>query len=341
MQPSSAAWGNLAVVARIIRSSVAGVGSDLAHDMATAGCCCAPLQQTMITLEAVGRHRPEGLTGTVGGYGMTEEKRKGSMRARNAAVALAIGLVMVTGLWTASALAATGSQNAATESATLEQNETMPNFFAGGVVQSEYEQGFFVGSPAPSNIPSGQGPTLLGVAPTLFPGLPTDINPFYVLVPAWGCAGSGGGIACGLVNALEPSYNATFALSGQETCLPATIQTCWDHPSTIGVPNSLLGGSSGFTMVPLPGHDHLIASLENHLDVWWNIMVVLVFNQNAWPSQDAAHGITSVANLTAQPVVSGGFVTESLVQAELNGDVFGPVVTNTFLNFANLPPHSK
>lgn len=272
---------------------------------------------------------------------MSNESRTGPLRGHGVTVALVVGLVLAIGLWTATSLTAGLSMNAATESATLEQNETMPNFFAGGVVQSEYEQGFFVGSPAPSNIASGQGPTLLGVAPTVFPGLPTDVNPFYVLVPAWGCAGSGGGIACGLVGALAPAYNSTFALSGQETCLPATIQTCWDHPSTIGVPNSLLGGGSGFTMVPLPGHDHLIASLEHHLDVWWNIMVVLVFNQSAWPSQDAAHGITTVANLTAQPVVSGGFVTESLVQAELDGDVFGPVVTNTFLNFANLAANTN
>ena len=249
------------------------------------------------------------------------------------------GLALV-GLPTVLALASHGTNDGATdESHAQEQNETMPNFFHGGVVQSEYEQGFFVGSPAPSQFPSGQGPTLLGVAPTVFPSraAPTDINPFYVLVPSWGCAGSGGGISCGLVKALGPAYNASFAAN--ETCLPATIQTCWDHPSTIGVPNSLLGGGSGYTIVPLPGHDHLIASLENNLDVWWNIMVVLVFNEKAWPAGDASHGITSVTNLTAAPTTSGHgkFVSESLMQAELNGDVFGPVVTNCFLNFANLP----
>jgi hypothetical protein len=266
-----------------------------------------------------------------------ERLNRAAKNGRKAAVVLGVATVLVLGFWTAFALAGTGAKNSATESASQEQNETMPNFFAGSFIQSEYEQGFFVGSPAPSNIPSGQGPTLLGVAPTVFPALPTDVNPFYVLVPSWGCAGSGGGISCGLVNALAPAYNTTFALSGQETCLPASIQTCWDHPSTIGVPNSLLGGGSGFTMVPLPGHDHLIANLEHFQDVWWTIMVVLVLNQSAWPSQSASHGITSVDNLTAQPVVSGGFVTESLTQAELDGDVFGPVVTNTFLNFANLP----
>jgi hypothetical protein len=258
-------------------------------------------------------------------------------RGRGVALSIVISTVLVLGFFALLASASTTASNSSTESAAQEQNETMPNFISGHVVQSEYEQGFFVGSPAPSNIPSGQGPTLLTVAPTVFPGVAGDINLFFVLVPAWGCASSGGGISCGLVNALAPAYDPTFALSGQETCLPATIQTCWDHPSTIGVPNSLLGtGTSGFTSVPLPGHDHLIASLENNQDVWWDIMVVLVFNQAAWPSQSASHGITSVDNLTASPVTSGGFVTESLTQAELDGDVFGPVVTNTFLNFANL-----
>lgn len=268
----------------------------------------------------------------------SKTQRTTKILVTGAVVVLAAALVL--GFGNYSALAGQGM--AKDESPSLEQNETMPNFFHGGFVQSEYEQGFFVGSPSPSPIASGQGPTLLAVAPTVFPSPASangDVNPFYVLVPAWGCA-PGTPLSCGLVGALAPAYNVSFALSGQETCLPATIQTCWDHPSTIGVPNSLLGGGSGFTMVPLPGHDHLIASLENFQDVWWNIMVVLVFNQAAWPSQDAAHGITSVDNLTANPVTSGGFVTESLTQAELDGDVFGPVVTNTFLNFANLPSHA-
>ena len=252
-----------------------------------------------------------------------------------ASALLSVGFIAVV---TPAVPAGGNSKSAITESTSLEQNETMPNFIAGGVVQSEYEQGFFVGSPAPSQFPSGQGTPLLGVAPTVFPGQPNDVNPFYVLVPAWGCAGSGGGIACGLVNALTPAYDASFAAN--ETCLPATIQTCWDHPSVIGVPNSLLGGTTGFTVVPLPGHDHLIASLEHFEDVWWNIMVVLVFNQAAWPAADASHGITSVGNLTSAPTTSGGFVTESLTQAVADGDVLTPVVTNTFLNFANLPGNS-
>ena len=264
----------------------------------------------------------------------TQERTKG--RGRLTTISLVVAAVLTMGAVTSIAMAGPGPGPNAQESSSLEQNETMPNFYNGHVIQSEYEQGFFVGSPAPTAFPSGQGPTLLGVAPTVFPGSPTDVNPFYVLVPAWGCAGSGGGIACGLVGALGPAYNASFAAN--ETCLPATIQTCWDHPSTIGVPNSLLGGGSGFTMVPLPGHDHLIASLEHFQDVWWTIFVVLVFNQAAWPDQAGAHGITSVANLTAAPTTSAGFVSESLTQAEGDGDVFGPVITNTFLNFANLAP---
>ena len=263
-----------------------------------------------------------------------KEKNRISKNGRYAAAAIAVSAILVIGF--GAMLANAHFFSPTTESPSLEQNETMPNFIHGHVIQSEYEQGFFVGSPSPSHFPSGQGPPLLGVAPTVFPGIPGDINFFAVLVPAWGCAHSGGGISCGLVKALAPAYDPNFA--AKETCLPATIQTCWDHPSMIGVPNSLLGGTTGFTMVPLPGHDHLIQSLEGFLDVWWDINVVLVFNQAAWPTASASHGITSVDNLTAQPVMSDGFVTESLIQAELDGDVFGPVVTNTFLNFANLQP---
>ena len=267
---------------------------------------------------------------------------KENLSSKPVLVTVIVSAMLLAGFGTVLAGGSVNANNSATESPSMEQNETMPNFYAGHVIQSEYEQGFFVGSPAPSKYPSGQGPSLLGVAPTVFPGLPNDTNPFFVLVPAWGCAGSGGGLACGLVSALAPAYDPSFAAN--ETCLPATIQTCWDHPSTIGVPNALLGGGSGFTMVPLPGHDHLIASLEHFQDVWWNITVVLVFNQAAWPDQAGMHGITSVANLTAAPVSAGGFVTESLVQAKMDGDVLNPgpgalgIDTNTFLNFANLPP---
>jgi hypothetical protein len=210
------------------------------------------------------------------------------------------------------------------ESRALQQNETMLNFYRGHVVKSEYEQGYFVGSYP--NFPE------LGVNPTIYPAPVYQIDTLYVLVPAWGCANDGGGLSCGLVNALAPAYNASFA--SQEQCAPATVEVCFDHPATIGVPNTLLGGGSGFTFVPLPGHDHLVASLDGHLNIWWQVLVVLVFNQNAWPGQMGPTGITSVQNMTAHPVVnSNGAVTESLTQALLDGDAYGPVVTNVFLDF--------
>ena len=261
-----------------------------------------------------------------------------SNRGLVVAFALFAAAFFVVGVMGAQALVDSNAVIAAAETASLENNETMPNFFAGTVVQSEYEQGFFVGTPVspPGGFPSGQAPPQLGVAPTVFPQDPTDIPNFYVLVPAWGCDDLGGGFSCGFVKALTPAYAVSFA--PQEICPPATIQTCWDHPSTIGVPNALLGGTTGFTTFPLPGHDHLIETLASFHDVWWKIIVVPVFNEQAWPNLAGTHGITSSHNLTANPVHSGGFVTESLDQAELDGDVFGEVVTNTFLNFANLHP---
>jgi hypothetical protein len=96
-------------------------------------------------------------------------------------------------------------------------------------------------------------------------------------------------------------------------CAPATMATCWDHPSTIIVP--------GLGNVPLPGHDHLIGTAAGFNDAWWNLKIVLVLNQSYWPNLNGvgANAITSIAALdTAQ-------------NASAASAVLG---TNDFLNFA-------
>jgi len=189
------------------------------------------------------------------------------------------------------------------ESASLEQNETMPNFVNGIIFGSEYEQNYFVGSNTTME------PTV-GTPATIFP---TDnlasIGEFYVMVPWWGPASA----------PYAPAYN----LSTPTQCVPATVMTCFDHPATVDVP--------GLGIVPTPGHDHMLDGVHGFKDIWWKVTIVLVLHQSAWPGVTGFQGITSEHNLT-----NPAPFTESLDQAELNGDAV-ETTSNFFLDFAVLP----
>jgi hypothetical protein len=185
------------------------------------------------------------------------------------ALAVAAVVAVVFGPTLAGASIASGGP--APESNALEQNETMPTFYDGHVVGTEYEQGFFLGTTG--------GTPRLGVSPTIVPTTnPKAIDEMYVIVPDFGPAS----------NPLAPAFHpAAFGISVQ--CLPATQQVCFDHPANISVP--------GKGVIPLPAHDHVIPSQDNFQDIWWPVIVVFVTDRAAWPSADGSSGINSVAAL--------------------------------------------
>jgi hypothetical protein len=188
----------------------------------------------------------------------------------------------------------------------LQSLEMMPSFLGGQVVQTVYEQGYYVGTHAAYNASFGSeplfGPAAVGVHATTWPTTRANIHPFYVLVPWWGPSGT----------PYAPAYNPA-AYGIQLDCAPASVQVCWDHPATIIVP--------GLGTVPLPGHDHLIGTAAGHKDTWWNVVVVLVTNASAWPQISAfsESGIVSVA---------------ALQTAQSMGEASSDLPTNVFLNFA-------
>jgi hypothetical protein len=189
------------------------------------------------------------------------------------------------------------------ESSALEQNETMPNYVNGQIYGSEYEQNYFVGSNTTMQ------PTV-GTPANVFPtNNLASIGEFYVLIPWWGPSAT----------PYAPAYN----LSTATQCVPATVQTCFDHPGTVDVP--------GLGVVPTPGHDHLLDGLHAFKDIWWKVTIVLVFHQSAWPGVTGSQGITSDHNVTDPAPF-----TESLDQAEHNGDA-AETTSNFFLDFAVLP----
>jgi hypothetical protein len=197
-------------------------------------------------------------------------------------------------------------------SADLLASETMPAFLNGVVVQTVYEQGYFVGSNATYNSTYGTEPLqagpAVGVNPSTFPSAHAN-DTLWVLVPWWGPSSA----------PYDPAYQpATYGI--QEQCAPANIQVCYDHPATIFVP--------GLGVVPLPGHDHLIATNHAGQDVWWNVAVDLILKQSAWPTVTAfgQSGITSLAALLA---------------AQKAGTSSPDLPTNVFLNFAVVTPHGS
>ncbi|MCI4372269.1 MAG: hypothetical protein L3K02_01280 [Thermoplasmata archaeon] len=187
----------------------------------------------------------------------------------------------------------------------LQSLETMPSFLSGRVVQTVYEQGYYVGTNVSHNSSYGSQPLFgnaaVGTNPTTYPAAKSSIKPFYVLVPWWGPSAT----------PYAPAYDPS-AYGIQLDCAPATVQVCWDHPATIVVP--------GLGNVPLPGHDHLIGTNADHKDIWWNVVVVLVTNASAWPmiSVFGESGIVSVA---------------ALHNAQTLGEASAGLPTNVFLNF--------
>jgi hypothetical protein len=174
-------------------------------------------------------------------------------------------------------------------------------------VNTIYLQGNFVGTVNASNSTFGMEPMVgqaaIGVTPSVYPTARANIPAFTVLVPWWGPASA----------PYAPAYNPK-EYGIQEMCAPATVAVCWDHPATINVP--------GLGVVPLPGHDHLIGTAAGNTDTWWNLKVVLIYNEIYWPNLGGIHRpqpITSIAKLHA---------------AQAAGAASATLGTNDFLNFA-------
>jgi hypothetical protein len=189
----------------------------------------------------------------------------------------------------------------------LNESEQMPAFLNGSIVNTIYLQGNFVGTVGPANATFGNEPMVgqpaIGVTPNVYPTARATIPAFTVLVPWWGPSNA----------PYAPAYNPQ-AYGIQVMCAPATKAICWDHPSTINVP--------GLGTVPLPGHDHLIGTTAGNKDTWWNLKVVLIFNEIYWPNLGGIH--------RSQPITS----LAKLGAAQRAGAASATLGTNDFPNFA-------
>jgi hypothetical protein len=153
-----------------------------------------------------------------------------------------------------------------------------------------------------------------------YPGNTTA--PIYVLVPmfstdndqnpndAISCKNVVPGTTCGpalgktliqLFGALPEAFKAKPDVYTQCPEPGAAPGTCTMHASRLDLAPTLSdlglvkGPPTANIFVPTPNHSHVLKASDVTLPaIWWQVIPVLVLNQNDWPNKDASTGLTSV-----------------------------------------------
>ncbi|MGA1985630.1 MAG: hypothetical protein ABSG72_05125 [Candidatus Sulfotelmatobacter sp.] len=190
----------------------------------------------------------------------------------------------------------------------------------------------FNGIPAESDPAEMQTPICqVGTQPTINPngvkGNPfVTSEPIFVLVPmfstdndqnpndAISCTNVVEGTTCGpalgstlisLFGALPEAFKATPSVYTQCPGPGAAPGTCTMHASRLDLGPVLeeLGYVQPPVMnifVPTPNHSHVLINADINLSaIWWQVVPVLVLDQNQWPTADGKSGITSLAAIQA------------------------------------------
>ncbi|MGH9064954.1 MAG: hypothetical protein ACRD0L_13465 [Acidimicrobiales bacterium] len=185
---------------------------------------------------------------------------------------------------------------------------TTHDFYNGTNTEALYTEGFFCDKSVSSH--SSNGCEAGAKYNNLPPGVPNASNtdPLYIPVP--------------LFKSSELSTPGPAELQ-----CPATAP-CIDHPHSIDLSRlaSTLDPILGTTptqlqSTPLPGHDHVITSLNNNRPEWWPVVVVGVTNETAWNEIVSAKSYAEIQTL----------------QANSSSGVTANIPTNVFLYFQVLP----
>ncbi len=170
----------------------------------------------------------------------------------------------------------------------------------------------------------------VGIQPSIDPtglkGSSDPTEPLYVLVPmfstdndqnpadAISCTGVVPKTICGqtlgktliqLFGAVPEAFKAKPSVYTQcpDPHLPAG--TCTMHASRLDlgpvlVKLGFLPGPTANVYVPTPNHSHIVLGVDNNVQpIWWQVIPVLVLDQNDWPTPDGTSGLTSVAKMRA------------------------------------------
>lgn len=175
--------------------------------------------------------------------------------------------------------------------------------------------------PAEMQIPICQVGTQPSINPPGQKGNPAiTTEPIYVLVPmfstdhdqnpddAISCANVVPGTICGptlgstlisLFGALPEAFKATPNVYTQCPEPGSAPGTCTMHASRLDLGPTLvaLGAVKGPVtniFVPTPNHSHVLINADINLSaIWWQVIPVLVLNENDWPTKDGSSGLTS------------------------------------------------
>jgi hypothetical protein len=151
-------------------------------------------------------------------------------------------------------------------------------------------------------------------------------EPVYVLVPmfsvdndqnpddAISCDNVVAGTLCGaklgktlisLFGAIPESFKAKPAVYTQCPDPGLPPGTCTMHASRIDLGKLLvalkyLPPPAMNVFLPSPNHSHVLLNQDINIKaIWWQVIPVLVLNQNEWPPKNGSSGITSYAKLKA------------------------------------------
>jgi hypothetical protein len=135
---------------------------------------------------------------------------------------------------------------------------------------------------------------------------PNDAISCDNVVPGTICGADLGNALIGFFGALPEGFKTKSLVYSQCPDPGLAPGTCTMHASRVDLAPVLaaLGlianPPTANVFVPTPNHSHLLADSDiNQGAEWWQVLPVLVLNQNAWPPQDGSSGITSVAALKA------------------------------------------
>lgn len=161
-------------------------------------------------------------------------------------------------------------------------------------------------------------------------------EPLYVLVPmfstdsdqnpndAISCDKVMTGTICGptlgttlisLFGALPEAFKAKPSVFTQCPEAGTTPGTCTMHAQRLDLGPALvalgyLQPPTANVFVPSPNHSHVVNNdAVNDPAIWWQVLPVLVLNQNDWPSKDGSSGLTSSAAI--QAAITAGTTVES------------------------------
>jgi len=134
---------------------------------------------------------------------------------------------------------------------------------------------------------------------------PNDAISCTNVVPGTLCGPTLGSTLISLFGALPEAFKTTPNVYTQCPEPGSAPGTCTMHASRLDLGPVLvdlgyLQPPVSNVFVPTPNHSHVVIDQDiNVPPIWWQVIPVLVLNQNDWPAKDGSTGLTSIAAINA------------------------------------------